>query len=133
MIHTRLDGLELDKEKWVELLPSVLKKYNNQKHSTADMSPNMATKKDNHIEVWLNIRNKASFNRKYPPLAVGQKVRVYQKPTTFKKGYHSTWSKEIYTIQLIKDGAYLLNDYQKRRMYRRPELLKVDASEGKDG
>ena len=76
MIHTRIEGLELDKEKWVDLLPSVLKKYNNQKHSTTDMSPNMATKKENHIEVWLNIRNKASFNRKRPPLNVGSLVKV---------------------------------------------------------
>ena len=74
MIHTRLEGLELDKEKWVEVLPSVVKKYNNQKHSTTDMSPNMAKRKDNHIEVWLNIRNKATLNRKYSPFKVGDLI-----------------------------------------------------------
>ena len=133
MIHTRLEGLELDKEKWVDMLEPVLKKYNNQTHSTTGMTPHDAKKKDNHIEVWLNITSKANFNRKYPPLAVGQKVRTYIKPHTFKKGYTPSWSKEIYTIQLIKDGAYLPNDYQKRRVYRRHELLKVIGSEGKDG
>ena len=86
MIHTRIAGLELNKEKWAELLPSVLKKYINQKHSTTDMSPNMASKKENHIEVWLNIRSKASFNRKHPPLNVGSLVKVYiNTPKTFKK------------------------------------------------
>ena len=38
-----------------------------------------------------------------------------------------------YTIQLIRDGAYVLNDYQKHRIFRRHELLKLNASEGKDG
>ena len=133
MIHTRLEGLELNKEKWIDMLPSVLKKYNNTKHSTTGFSPNEAKKKDNHMDVWLNISSKANFNRKYPPLKVFDKVRVYQKPKSFKKGYESVWPKEVYTITFIKDGAYLLNDYEKRRVYRRHELLKVDASEGKDG
>ena len=123
----------MTEEKWVDMLKRVLNKYNKTKHSTTGMTPYDAKKKDNHIEVWLNIRSKATFARKYPPLAVGQKVRVYQKPKSFKKGYESTWSKEVYTIQLIKDGTYLLNDYQKRRVYRRHELLKVNATEGKYG
>ena len=132
MIHTRLEGLELDKEEWVELLPSVLKKYNNQKHSTTDMSPNMANMKDNHIEVWLNIHNKATFARRYPPLKIGDRVRVYIKPKTFKKGYDSAWSKEVYNITFIKDKQYLVND-NKRRVYNRHELLKLEGVEGKSG
>ena len=60
-------------------------------------------------------------------------VFVYQTPKSFKKGYESVWSDNVYTIQLIKDGTYLLNDYEKRRVYRRHESLRVDASEGKDG
>ena len=132
MIHTRLEGLELDKEEWVERLPSVFKKYNNQKHSTTDMSPNMANMKDNHIEVWLNIHNKATFARRYPPLKIGDRVRVYIKPKTFKKGYDSSWSKEVYNITFIKDKQYLVND-NKRRVYNRHELLKVEGVEGKSG
>ena len=85
MIHARLDGLEMNKEKWVELLPSVLKKYNNTKHSTTGMSPHMAKQSSNHVEVWLKIHNKANFNRKYPPLKVGNSVRVYIKPKSFQK------------------------------------------------
>ena len=66
-------------------------------------------------------------------LKIGDKVRTYVKPKSFKKGYESVWSKEVYTIQSIKYGTYLLNDYDKRRVYRRHEMLKVNASEGKDG
>jgi hypothetical protein len=133
MIHNRLDGLEMSKEKWTEMLPFVIKKYNNTEHSTTNVKPNDAKKDENKVEVWLNIKNKAEYNRKYPPLKIGSKVRTYVKPKTFKKGYVSSWSKEVYTIQLIKDGTYLLNDYDKRRVYHRHELLKVEGEEGKDG
>ena len=66
MIHQRLEGLEQSKEQWVDILPSVLNKYNNTKHSTTGMKPNEAKKKDNQFEVWLNINSKATYNRKYP-------------------------------------------------------------------
>jgi hypothetical protein len=42
MIHIRLQGLEVEKENWVNLLPAVLKKYNNRIHGTTKMSPNEA-------------------------------------------------------------------------------------------
>ena len=105
MIHTRLGGLEIDKQKWVELLPSVLKKYNNTKHSTTGMTPHMAKQSSNHVEVWLNIHNKANFNRKYPPLKVGNYVRVYIKPKSFKKGYESAWSKDVYKVVFGRGSA----------------------------
>ena len=62
------------------------------------MAPNEAKKKSNHFEVRLNISNKAIYNRKYPPLKLGDQVRVYQKPQSFKKGYESTWNDKVYTI-----------------------------------
>ena len=131
MIHTRLEGLELDKEKWVELLPAVLKKYNNRVHGTTGMSPNDARKDENNIQVYLNIKQKAQYKRKYPPLFPGSQVRVYQKPKSFKKGYESSWSKEVYNITFIKDNQYLVND-NKRKVYNRWELLKIEGAEGKD-
>ena len=75
------------------------------------MSRNTAKRKDNHIEVWLNIRNKANFNRKYSPLKVGDLIRVYIKPKTFKKGYDSSWSKDVYKITYISyDNKAILSE-----------------------
>ena len=51
MIHTRLEGLDLSKEKWVELLPSVLTKYNNRNHETTGVSPTDAMVYENAIQV----------------------------------------------------------------------------------
>ena len=80
MIHTRLEGLEVIQEKWIDMLPSVLNRYNSTKHSTTGLPPNEATNKSNHMEVWLNISNKATYNERYPPLSIGQQVRTHVKP-----------------------------------------------------
>lgn len=134
MIHTRLEGMELKKEKWIDILPSVIKKYNNKTHSTTGMSPNTAKQGNNNIEVWLNIRNKADFNRKYPPLKKGSQVKTYIKPGSFKKGYESRWSKDVYRIMNIsEDGKQFMVNNNTRRLYSRHELLLVKGSEGKDG
>ena len=85
MIHTRLQGLEIDKQEWINLLPSILKKYNNTIHSTTGVTPNIAKEGNNNIEVWMNISNKATYNRKYPPLKVNDNVRTYIKKSHFQK------------------------------------------------
>ena len=63
---------------------------------------------------------------------MGDSVKTYIKPHTFKKGHHSSWSKEVYKITFIRDNQYLLND-NRRKVYNRWELLKLEGSEGKDG
>jgi hypothetical protein len=134
MIHTRLGGLEIDKQEWINLLPSVLKKYNNTKHSTIGMSPNQAKQGNDNVEIWLNIINKANFNRKYPPLKKGSEVRVYLKPKTMSKGYDSRWSKEVYKVVAITDdGKQFMVNNNSRRLYSRHELLLVRGTETKDG
>ena len=48
----RLEGLELDKEKWVDILPSVLKKYTSRTHGTTGVNPNDACDDKNNIQVY---------------------------------------------------------------------------------
>jgi len=126
--------LEIDKQEWVSVLSPVLKKYNNTKHSTIGMSPNQATQGNDNIEIWLNITNKANFNRKYPPLFKSSEVRTYVKKGPFSKGCESRWSKEIYKVVAITDDKkqFMVNN-NTRRLYSRHELLLVRGSEGKDG
>jgi hypothetical protein len=133
MIHTRLGGLEISKEKWIDILPAVLKKYNNTKHSTIGMSPNQAKQGNDNIEIWLNIHNKATFSRSYPPLKKSSEVRVYVKPKTMTKGYDSRWTKEVYKVIAITDDnkQFMVNNNSKR-LYSRHELLLVRGTEGKD-
>ena len=132
MIHTRLEGLDLSKEKWVDMLAPVLKKYNNRVHGTTGMSPTDAIKESNSIQVYLNIRKHAQCKRSYPNIYVGDSVITYIKPDTFKKEYNSAWPKDVYKITFITDNQYMVNDH-KRKVYNRWELLKIEGSEGKDG
>ena len=112
---------------------SSIKEIYNTPHSTINMAPNEAKDKKNHFEVWLNIYNNSNFARKYPPLKVGDSVRTYvKKKEGFKKGYESSWSKEVYEVMFFKDKQYMIND-NKKRLYSRHELLKISGVEGKDG
>jgi hypothetical protein len=126
--------LEIDKQEWVSVLSPVLKKYNNTKHSTIGMSPNQATQGNDNIEIWLNITNKANFNRKYAPLRKDSQVRTYIKPKTMSKGYESRWSPTVYKVIAITDDKkqFMVNN-NSRRLYSRHELLLVRGTEGKDG
>ena len=103
MIHSRLDGLDMDVETWVDMLPSVIRKYNNTEHSTTGLKLNEAVESSNHFELWLNINSEAKYNSRYKPIKVGDKVRTYVKPKTMKKGHDSSWSKDVFTIIFIND------------------------------
>ena len=43
-IQTRLDAMDLDRDKWVSQLELILNKYNNTEHRTIKLTPNEATK-----------------------------------------------------------------------------------------
>ena len=75
------------------MLPPVLKKYNSRVHGSTGLSPNDARDDKNNIEVYLNLRQKAQFKRKYPPIHTGDSVKATIKKHTFKKGHDSSWSK----------------------------------------
>ena len=74
MIHTRVEGLRV--EKWVDLVPSVIKKCNNTKHSTIGLTPNEARDPENELETF---RLKSKYYLRYPKLEVGDFVRTREK------------------------------------------------------
>ena len=103
-------------EEWINILPAVLNTYNATEHSTIGMSPTEAKQKDNKMQVWLNMKNKATLARKYPILNVGDDVRTYIKKTTFSKGYGPRFSEKVYKVISKRGGDYLVND-DKRGVY----------------
>ena len=116
----------------MDLLPAVLKKYNNRVHGTTGMSPHDARTDENNIKVYMNIRKHAQYKISYPKLSGGDLVRTAIK-THIAKGHQSAWPKEVYKNNaFIKDNQYLINDHR-RRVWNRWELLKIEGSQGKDG
>ena len=132
MIHARTEGLDLPVEKCVEMLPAILRKCNNKKHSTTCVTPNEAKREDNKSKVWLKIKNKAELNRKFPPLSVCSFVRIYETPK-HKKGYTYVWSSKVYRITLMNENGYLIDECSKTNVVQRNGLLKTDGNEDKEG
>jgi len=132
MIMTRVEALHMAHEEWVKLLPAVLKKYNSTIHNTTGVSPENGRLSQNKLEVYINIRNKAQFKRTYEKIEIGDSVRTRIKKHTFKKGFHSTWSDELYKVLHVNNGQYMIDDNNRRRLFNRHDLLKISGAEDKD-
>ena len=96
------------------------------------MTPNETKREDNKLKVWLNIKSKSEFNGKYAPLSVGSFVRIYEPPKD-KKGYKFVWSSKVYKIIFMNENGYLIDDYSKKKVFQRNELLKIQGNEDKEG
>ena len=107
-----------------EVLGAVLRKYNSSEHSTIEMSPDQAVLGANAQLVAFNLSKHAVKKRRYPDLAVGDRVRVLLGKDPKRKGYMPRWSTEVYKVTFEQDGDFLVND-PKRRVYLRHELQRV--------
>ena len=132
MIAKRVVGLDLDIEKWIDLLPQVLHQYNRQVHSTIKMTPIQAQLAESREKVLSHIRKRATFNRVCEPIQVGDTVRAYIKKTSFSRGTEPRFSETTYKVTAIQknvsgDEEYTLN--RKSKSYLRHELRKVGRVE----
>ena len=123
-IQTRLDAMDLSRDKWTSQLEAVVNKYNNTVHSTIKMSPNDARKEGNKLTASFNIWAQSKKDRVYPELKVGDEVRVMLTKDSKTKGYMPKWSTDTFKLLHIKDHDYLVNN-NRRKVYLRHELLKV--------
>ena len=87
----------------MNVLPDLVREYNNTRHSSIKMTPVQASKKENELSVWRNLypehREIHDIN---PKFSVGYKVRIFKIKKTFEKGYTTRWTEEIFTIVEIK-------------------------------
>ena len=123
-IQTRLDAMNLSRDKWLGQIKFIVDKYNSSNHRTIGMTPNQAKIPANELLVKFNIHEHSRMDRKYPELLVGSNVRALLRKDTKTKGYFPKWSPTVYKVLFIKDGDYIIND-TKRKVYMRFELLKV--------
>lgn len=97
--------------KWLELLPKVVKKYNASVHRTIRFKPKDVNE-ENEGEI---LKNSFTYRKVMMPskFAVGNKVRISKSRDIFTKGYTPNWSNEIFTIAKIRrtnPTTYLLED-----------------------
>lgn len=100
--------------RWLEILPKLVKNYNNSFHRTIGMKPvevNVANEKTVLLKMISNRRKK---NRTVKiKFEVGDLVRISRQQSVFTKGYLPRWSNEIYSVWRVQPTVpvtYVLKD-----------------------
>jgi hypothetical protein len=122
------DRVKYYKKPWYEFLfPSLLTYNNKSVHSTTKHTPNEARKNKNEFNVKLNLLLHKKHDRLYPPLNVGDNVKIYKKKHTFDKESKSVWTANVYEIENIEDslGQNVYKIKGMPKVYLRHELLKL--------
>ena len=117
---------------YIDILPSLVKDYNNTRHSSIKMTPVKASKKENELTVWRNLYPEhLEIHDINPKFSVGDQVRISKKKKTFEKGYTTRWTEEIFTIVEVKRSrppTYKiadLNGEEIKGSFYEPELQKT--------
>ena len=117
---------------YLNQLSTLVKEYNNTRHSSIKMTPTNASKKENELTVWRNLYPKHLEIRDInPKFSVGDKVRISKKKKTFEKGYTTRWTEEIFTIVEVKHTSPItykiadLNGKEIRDTFYGPQLQKT--------
>ena len=86
-----------NKYDWYKVLPDIMYNYNHSYHRTIKNTPD-------------NIFNHKGENKQTIYVVIGDKIRLKIKKNIFSKGDSFTYSKEVYIIDKIENGKYILND-----------------------
>ena len=117
---------------YLEMLPKILKQYNNTKHSSIKMTPIEASKKKNEGIVYFNLYGDMDQVTSKPKFKIGDKVRISKyKRKGYDKGYTPNWTEELFTIDNIQYTnriTYKIKDLRGEDIqgsFYEPELLKA--------
>ena len=119
--------------KWYEtkILANSLVMYNYKMVSRATgFTPNEARQKKNELNVKLKLELNRKTTRKYPPIEVNDKVRIYKKKGKFDKERVPVWSENTFNVDKIEISMgqkfYYVSGRDKPLL--RHEILKVSTS-----
>ena len=88
--------------KWIDILPTITKQYNNRIHSSIKLTPTQASLKKNEGYVYKNLLDKRKKIK--PKYEIGDLVRTADLKKTFSKGDTTNWSYKLYKItEIIND------------------------------
>lgn len=88
---------------YLKILPEILKKYNNTKHSTTKMTPVEASKKKNRGTVYFHTYGDLRAPPTKPKFKIGDKVRISKyKRKIFDKSYTPNWTEEIFVVDKVE-------------------------------
>ena len=101
--------------KWIDVLPTITKQYNNRIHSSTKLTPIQASLKQNECYVYKNLLDKR--NKIKPKFQVNDLVRTADLKRTFSKSDAFNWSYKLYEIaEIINDTiqSYKIDNLKER-------------------
>ena len=118
---------------YLDMLPKLVKDYNNAKHSSIKMTPVEASKKKNEVLVYFNLYGDTKPTSSKPKFKVGDMVRISTKykRKVFDKGYTPNWTEEVFLVDAVQYTNPItyklrdLNDEEIHGSFNKPELLKA--------
>ena len=113
--------------KWIDILPTITKHYNNRIHSSTKLSPKDASLKKNEGFVYKNLLDKRK--KVIPKFQINDLVRVADLKKTFSKGDTTNWSYKLYKITEINNDtipSYKIDNLSER--YNESLLKKTDLT-----
>lgn len=93
--------------KWIEILPEIVKDYNSRKHSKTKMRP-IDVGPSTNLQIYKHLKIAGPSK-----LKIGDLVRISKTKHIFDKGYLPGWSTELFKIIKVKitnPVTYLLED-----------------------
>ena len=96
-------GVTANTAKWVDLLPKLIKNYNNTYHNSIKMTPTEASQPQNESTVYLNLYSKTQSTQA-EKFQVGDNIRITRLKSHFNKGYLPNFGSEIFTINQVFKG-----------------------------
>ena len=97
--------------KWVDILHTITKQYNNRIHTSTKLSPKDASLKKNEGYVYKNLLDKRK--KLTPKFQINDLVRTADLKKTFSKGDTTKWSYKLYKItEIVNDTipSYHINN-----------------------
>ena len=113
--------------KWIDILPTITKQYNNRIHSSTKLTPIQASLKKNESFVYKNLIDKREKIK--PKFQINVLVRVADLKKAFSKGDTTNWSYKLYKItEIVNDtiASYKIDNLPER--YNESLLKRTDLT-----
>ena len=90
-------------QKYIDVLPGMVEKYNNTYHRSIKLKPTYAHKPANYKHIHNALYAKVNARKATPPkFHVRDKVRIVRNKGTFENEFTPNWTEEVFTITTMK-------------------------------
>ena len=99
---------------YIDILPNLIKKYNNTYHRSIKYTPAFARAPSSYQHVYDALYNRREDNVEVnPKFKIGDRVRILKKTKTFEHGFTPNWTEELFIVsaeRLTNPITYIIKD-----------------------